>query len=351
MQSIQQFLSDLVMTVAGSLVHNWIALSLAVVISAVMRVYVNGDKLRGLLLGRPHISILAAVALGALTPLCACGTTAVVIGMLTTTLPWGPIMAFLTSSPLMSPEGFVLDAGILGLPFAVALTVASILIGLGSGYTTSLVERSTSFLMNQTRFRGRARAVAGAATCECIVPVAEPVCACSAPVAAPVCACNAPMAVPACACSAPAPAARRPVVRWRELGEAALNVGLKQIVVLFSIFVAVGFVIDRFVPSSIIIALFSARTAFAVPLAALVGLPLYVTGEAAVPLIQTLLKAGAGGGAMLAFMITGPATSAWVIAGVSTFMKRRVVGLYVLFILIGGIACGYLFELFQALTR
>lgn len=332
MQIIQQFLSDLVVTVIGSLIHNGLPLSLAVVISAVMRVYVNGEKLKAMLLRRPHVSILGAVALGALTPLCACGTTAVVIGMLTTTLPWGPIMAFLTSSPLMSPEGFVLDAGILGLAFAVALTVSSILIGLGSGYATSMIERRTSFLSNQTRFRERAVAVAGAAA-------------------------GATSVAAACSCSAPVPvvvvAPRKPTrgIRWRELGEAALNIGLKQIILFFALFVGVGFVIDRFVPSSWIVALFSARTIFAVPLAALVGLPLYVTGEAAVPLIQTLLKAGAGGGAMLAFMITGPATSAWVIAGVSTFMKRRVVTLYVAFILVGGIACGYLFDLFQALTR
>jgi len=243
-------------------------------------------------------------------------------------LPWGPIMAFLTSSPLMSPEGFVLDAGILGMTFAAALAVSSVLIGLGSGYATSVIEKRTSFLMNQTRLRERSLAAAGA-------PAPATACTCSAPAATVVV----------------MPHGTSFRIRWRELGQAALSVGLKQIVLFFALFVAVGFVIDRLVPSSIIVALFSARTIFAVPLAALVGLPLYVTGEAAVPLIQTLLKAGAGGGAMLAFMITGPATSAWVIAGVSTFMKRRVVSLYVAFILVGGIACGYLFDLLLALTR
>lgn len=116
----------------------------------------------------------------------------------------------------------------------------------------------------------------------------------------------------------------------------------------YSLFVAIGFVISRFVPSSIIMAFFGSKTGFAVPLAALVGLPLYVSGEAAVPLISTLMADGAGGGAMLAFMITGPATSAWVIAGISTFMKRRVVGLYVLFILAGGIVFGYFYDLLLA---
>lgn len=337
---MQTFLVDMVSTVITSLAHNWLPLSLAVAVSAIMRVYVNGEKLRRMLLGRPHVSILASVALGALTPLCACGTTAVVIGMLTTTLPWGPIMAFLTSSPLMSPEGFILDAGILGLRFAIALTASSIVIGLASGYITSLIEKKTDFLQNQTRIREKPRAVVAAGG-------PGPACGCAQPHL---------IQAQACACSSSRPQPRFPTtltaaassVRWRELAGAALSVGLRQIVLFYSLFVAVGFLIDKLVPSSIIVALFSAKTGFAVPLAALVGLPLYISGEGAIPLIQTLMKAGAGGGAMLAFMITGPGTSAWVVAGISTFMKRRIIALYVLYILAGGILCGYLYDLLLA---
>jgi uncharacterized membrane protein YraQ (UPF0718 family) len=337
---MRTFLVDMVSTVVASLAHNWLPLSLAVAVSAIMRVYVNGEKLRRMLLGRPHVSILASVALGALTPLCACGTTAVVIGMLTTTLPWGPIMAFLTSSPLMSPEGFILDAGILGIRFAIALTAASIVIGLASGYITSLIEKKTDFLQNQTRIREKHRAVVAA----------------GGPGPARGCAQPHLMQAQACACSSSRPQPRFPTtltaaassVHWRELAEAVLSVGLRQIVLFYSLFVAIGFLIDKLVPASIIVALFSARTGFAVPLAALVGLPLYISGEGAIPLIQTLMKAGAGGGAMLAFMITGPGTSAWVVAGISTFMKRRVIALYVLYILAGGILCGYLYDLLLA---
>ena len=60
---------------------------------------------------------------------------------------------------------------------------------------------------------------------------------------------------------------------------------------------------------------------------------------------------GAGGDAMLAFMITGAATSAWVVAGISTFMKKRVIGVYVFFILAGGILSGYLYDLFLAAAK
>lgn len=56
----------------------------------------------------------------------------------------------------MSPDGFILMiAGIISLKFAIALTIASIVIGLGSGYLTHLVESKTDFLKNQTRFSGK----------------------------------------------------------------------------------------------------------------------------------------------------------------------------------------------------
>ena len=58
-----------------------------------------------------------------------------------------------------------------------------------------------------------------------------------------------------------------------------------------------------------------------------------------------MIQSGASQGAMLAFMITGSATSVWVIAGLTTFMKKRAITLYVAYVLIGGIVSGYLLDL------
>lgn len=125
--------------------------------------------------------------------------------------------------------------------------------------------------------------------------------------------------------------------------------GIKQILLYFAVFVAIGWIINSFVPASLIVSLFRSDSIFSVPLAAVIGLPLYISGESAVALIQALMKGGAGEGAMLAFMITGPATSAWVIAGISAFMKRRAILLYLGFILFGGILLGYGYDALIAL--
>lgn len=364
MQDAVKLVSDLAVdtarAVAESLAHNWIPLGLAIAIAAVMKVHVRPERLQRILARRTHASILGSVAAGAFTPLCACGTMAVVLGMLTATVPWAPIMAFLTSSPLMSPDGFVLLAGIIGLEFAAAVAISSVLIGLGSGYLTHIVETRTGFLKGQTRFAASPSTPAcGCATSPQPAAAAAASCACAAAPTAPA-SCCAPsesiaLALPgptaAESFSATAAAVRRAIgaLRIPETGRALREVGGAQILLSFTVFVAVGYLVNRFIPVSLVGALFGARSGFAIPLAALVGLPLYVTTESSVPLIQALMKSGASGGAMLSFMITGPATSAWVVAGLTTFLRRRAIALYVALILAGGILSGYGYELYLVL--
>lgn len=349
MENILAYIGDLLHktgeAVLSSLSHNWPVLSIAIVTAIALKTYLNTDKLNAALLKKQRVSIFASVAFGAFTPFCACGTSAVIIGMLTTTLPWGPIMAFLTSSPLMSPDGFILTSGIISLRFAVALTIASLAIGLASGFITHAIDKKTKFLKNQTRYQGR--------------PVS-----CS-------CANNAVLEsknqldyaqlqdyaqntkvfdVANASVSADIIMSSNKWVEFarkykvRELANSFVMLGLRQILLYFSLFIAVGYLINHFVPDSIMSGLFGAQSIAAVPLASAIGLPLYVTGESAIPVIRSMLDSGASEGSMLSFIITGAATSAWVIAGLATFLKKRVIGLYILFIIAGAILYGYIYD-------
>lgn len=322
-----------------------------------MKTYVKSDKLSKLLFKKKKISILACVLFGAFTPLCACGTTAVLIGMLTTTLPWGPIMAFLTSSPLMSPDGFVLISGVIGLKFAIALTVASIIIGIASGFITNLIESKTNFLKNQSRFAENEKEIG----CSCNKPETMEFgcnkseaskCECNKQETSE-CGCNS-ISTSECACGETS--TQRKVhfdkfkiviyrFKLKQFLHEFYTLGLKQILLYYSIFICIGFLINYFIPSSIISVLFGANSLYAVPLASIIGLPLYITTDSGIPIIQSMIQSGASQGAMLAFMITGSATSAWVIAGLTTFMKKRAIALYVAFVFLGGIISGYLLDI------
>jgi uncharacterized membrane protein YraQ (UPF0718 family) len=347
--------------VGATLLHNWKILAFAILTAVILKTYVNSDKLSKALLKRKKVSIFASVAFGAFTPLCACGTTAVLVGMMTTALPWGPIMAFLTSSPMMSPDGFVLIAGVIGTKFAIALTVASLIIGIASGFITNIIEKKSNFLVGQSRFTDEQTLPACACGSEADTKTIKKATSNEANKATTGCSCGSEAAAdiePAsaatgCSCGSSTEIAQTDLggfrrfikkLKLREFVESLYTLGFRQILVFYTIFVAVGFMINYFIPSSIITVLFGADAFYAVPLASIIGLPLYITTDSGIPIIKSMLDSGAREGAMLAFMITGSATSSWVIAGLSTFMKKRAILLYVSFVMVGGILCGYLLD-------
>ena len=84
--------------------------------------------------GRAAIAVVFAALAGALSPFCSCGVIPVIAALLVTGVPLAPVMAFWLASPLMDPSQFFLTAGVLGMPFAVAKTVAAIGVGLLGGF-------------------------------------------------------------------------------------------------------------------------------------------------------------------------------------------------------------------------
>lgn len=347
-------LKETVLYVGETLIHNAPVLAFGILVAAIIKVYVDPEKFKQMLIKNAGVSIPATVAFGAFTPFCACGTMAVIVSMLTTALPWGPIMAFLTSSPLMSPDEFILYSGIVSFRFAVVLSVASIIIGLASGYITHLIEKHTHFLDGEARF---AETHTKSSCCD-TTPKASPSCGCSETAAAAqsasICACDADeSSVVACGCGPAQPeACCTPAktqsfadkYKLKELFEVFFEVGVKQVLVYFSIFAAVGFMINKYVPATVIMKYLGSGNVFAIPMLALIGLPLYVSGTSSIPVVNALMAGGASSGALLAFMITGPGTSAGVLAGIATIMRKKAIALYAAYLLIFAIVLGYLYD-------
>ncbi|MFW6036134.1 MAG: permease [Halothermotrichaceae bacterium] len=73
---------------------DWWILSLAIITAAGIKVYVGQEKIKVWMEGKSYLSITGSVGFGAFTPLCSCGTMAVIISMFVTSLPWGPVMGF-----------------------------------------------------------------------------------------------------------------------------------------------------------------------------------------------------------------------------------------------------------------
>ena len=130
--------------------HNWPLLLLSILISVALKLYVDQDAVARFLRRNQKNSVLLSTAVAVTTPFCSCGTTAVVLGMMASTIPWAPIVAFMVASPLTSPEELFYSAGLFGWPFAIAFFVASIILGLTGGGIAAFAE-SKVWLTDQAR--------------------------------------------------------------------------------------------------------------------------------------------------------------------------------------------------------
>ena len=95
-----------------------------------------------------------------------------------------------------------------------------------------------------------------------------------------------------------------------------------------------------YVPQKTIAGVLGGDNPLAVPLAALIGAPLYLTEVAALPIVSGLLQSGMSPGAAIAFLIAGPATTVPAMAAVWALVRPRVFVLYVGIVVVGAVALG-----------
>ncbi len=150
MTYIIQLLETTLDKVLLAFAHNWPYLLASILVGSLIKLFLDKDRVAAYLQGHQKGGVALATAVAVATPLCSCGTTAIVIGMMASMMPWAPIVTFMVSSPLSSPEGMFYTAGLFGWPFALAVFIASILLGLAGGLVAGLLERG-GWLKNQAR--------------------------------------------------------------------------------------------------------------------------------------------------------------------------------------------------------
>jgi uncharacterized membrane protein YraQ (UPF0718 family) len=143
-------LADVGAKVALTFAHNWPYLLAGIVGAGALKTYAGTDRVAAWLRRRRALAVAGSVGVAAGTPLCSCGTTAVVLSMLASTVPWAPVVVFMVASPLTSPSELLYSAGLFGWPFALAFFGGSIALGLAAGAVTALAER-LGWLRNQAR--------------------------------------------------------------------------------------------------------------------------------------------------------------------------------------------------------
>jgi uncharacterized membrane protein YraQ (UPF0718 family) len=280
---------------------------LSVGISAWVTVSGFAERIKAVFNQRQKIAIAGAAIVGAIIPLCSCGVIPLIAALLSSGVPLGPVMALWISSPLMSPSMFVLTGGVLGMDYAAARLVIAILMGAGSGY---LIYALSSFGFLNNQLHG--------------LSLSQQSC---------------------CGSDNPEDTTESSVSRfwpnfWPQVWTVSLFLG-KWLVIAFIL----ESLIVHYLNPEWISSLLGKDRAFSIPLATVIGIPLYTSGVAAIPIVKGLLNSGMSHGAAMAFLVAGPVTTIPAMTAVFALVKRQTFGIYLGVGIGGSLLAGYLFQI------
>ena len=99
-----------------------------------------------------------------------------------------------------------------------------------------------------------------------------------------------------------------------------------------------------YVPASAVAELLGTGNAWAIPIAVVTGVPAYLNGYAALPLVAGLIDMGVAPGAGMAFMVAGGVTSIPAAIAVWALAKPQVFAWYIALSFTGALLAGFLFQ-------
>lgn len=262
--------------------------------------------------GRESLMIVTAALFGGLSPFCSCGVIPLIAALLAMGVPLAPVMAFWLASPIMDPAMFAMTVGALGIDFAIAKTVAAIGIGLLGGFGVFALTRN-GLLGDPLRIGIGNGGCGGAKVRE-----------------------------------------QKPVVWtfWRDPAriEKFAASGWSNLLFLGK-WLTLAFVLESlmitYVPADLVVSLVGGGGFGPVMAATLVGVPAYINGYAALPLVAGLVDQGMAPGAGLAFMVAGGVSSIPAAVAVWALAKKEVFALYLMFAFSGSMIAGLLFQAMQ----
>jgi uncharacterized membrane protein YraQ (UPF0718 family) len=323
--------------------------------------------------GRPAVAILLATFVGAFSPFCSCGVIPVIAALLMSGVPLAPVMSFWIASPSMDPEIFFLSVSTIGWELAVWRLAGTLVLSLSAGFVTQFIfgrgwlsqdslrgpNAGSSPTIREFLYKSwhtlkdsvrRMPALRLGATRTVPAP-ALACCVSSAPV-------GASYGHRAQSDTAGATNSRANSTTFEPNESSSCTIERRSFrrrlleetwgaTKMVAKFMALAFLLEAlitlYVPETWIVGVLGRSNPWAVVTAALLGVPVYTSNLAALPMVSGLLAQGMNPAAALAFLIAGPTTTLPAMAAVWGLTSRRVFALYVSFSLVGAVALGYLY--------
>lgn len=295
----------------GSAVHFFIEdstkifvlLYLLIFVISLFRSQFSPERVRDYLSGKSRWrGYFLAVFLGVVTPFCSCSSIPLFMGFLAAGVPFGVSVSFLVSSPLISEIAAImlLSMGRFGV-YVVSVYIASgTVISVLAGYLADKFHVEKYLVLN--------------------IPKTMP---------------------PRCACSS---MKEKAVALLKYAHEFSWNL-VKSLYIYILIGLTIGAYMHGYIPQEFFMKYLGADNVWAVPLAAVVGIPIYASQAGIVPLVQVLLMKGVPvGTALVAFMSIATISLPEMMMLKKVFSFRLLM-LFIGYLLIAFIMTGYLLNL------
>ena len=278
--------------------------------------YIPIESLKERLDGQEGLGgMIAASVLGFITPFCSCGSLPVIAGMVAADIPLDILTAFMFASPFPIEVALVFLGPTMGWGYAATFAAAGSLIAIFSGqlirrlrWSDQLREEAQLFGMlsiyNDESNETESGSGEGAET-SALDGFLKKI--------------------------------------WASVKYAFHF--LKELFpnVLFG--AAIGAFIHGFLPKGLIESFLGGNSLIAVPLAAILGVPLYVSILPVIPIMITLNMSGVSTGAIIAFLVTATSISPPEVVMLRGMFKDKYLVLFIGMVTLGGILTGYLFNI------
>ncbi|MHA6129158.1 permease [Pseudomonas fluorescens group sp. PF-1] len=258
------------------------------------------ERTRAMLAGRSEgTANVMAATLGVFTPFCSCSAVPLFIGFVQAGVPLGVTFSFLISAPMVNEVALTLLLGLFGWKVALLYLSLGLFIAIVAGWVIGRLKME-AYLEDWVRDMPRIQATAG----DTSMPLYERINAGFSSV--------------------------------REI------VGKVWPYILAGI--AIGAGIHGYVPEDFMASFMGKEAWWSVPLAVLIGIPMYTNAAGIIPIVQALLAKGAALGTVLAFMMSVIALSLPEMVILRKVLKIRLIATFIGVVAVGILIVGYVFN-------
>ena len=286
----------------GELMLLFIGISFLV---ALIQIYLSKEKIKRILTTpRKGVNSILGAILGAVTPFCSCSTVPILVGLLKSGAPFSGTISFLLTSPILNPAIITLFLAFFGLKSTIIYIAFTFIFAVVAG-----------LFLDALGFEKEVKniSIKGGSGDELVYEKLE------------------------------GTFWEKNKIAFKHAFIESLSL-FREVVPYLLLGAGIGAFIYEFVPQDLLSNFAGKSNILSVPIAAIVGVPMYIRTETMIPIAKILIDKGVGYGTMIALIIGGAGASIPELSLLGSIFKKKMMVAFVISIFLVATITGYIFN-------